>query len=103
MRRLTTERVCFPVLTRSGPEVDVEIRIGAEAVEVWRKGFCIAIFDRGRLRSWLADPSLPIGMGEVTFTLDRYVDLDGRIAISMPDVMEWTLTHETTTQLRNRL
>ena len=103
MRRPTTERVFFPVLTRSGPEIHVEIRIGTETVEIWRQGTCTAIFDRGHLRAWLADPSTPIGIGEVTFTLDRYVDLDGRIAITMPDVKEWTLTHQTTTQLRNRL
>ncbi|HST85521.1 MAG TPA: hypothetical protein VLL08_27530 [Kineosporiaceae bacterium] len=95
--------MCFPVLTRSGPAIDVEVRIGAEVVEIWRQGACKAIFDRGHLRAWLADPSLPIGMGEVTFTLDRYVDLDGRIAITMPDVSEWTLSHQTATQLRNRL
>jgi hypothetical protein len=98
-----SERVFFPVLTRSGPEVDIEIRVGRETVEIWRQGTCQAIFDRGHLRAWLCDPSDPIGMGEVTFTLDRYVDLDGRIAISMPDVSEWTLTNTTATQLRNKL
>ena len=103
MRGSATGRVYFPVLTRSGPQIDIEIRIAAETVEIWRQGACKAIFDRDHLRAWLDDPSHPIGRGEVTFTLDRYVDLDGRIAITMPDVAEWTLSHQTTTQLRNRL
>lgn len=103
MSAAMTERVFFAVLTRCGPQVDIEIRIGRETVEIWRQGACKAIFDRGHLRAWLADPTNPMGMGEVTFTLDRYVDLDGRIAITMPDVKEWTLSHKTATQLRNRL
>jgi hypothetical protein len=42
-------------------------------------------------------------MGDVTFSLDRLVDVDGRIAITLPDVTPWTLTTKTTAQLRNRI
>jgi hypothetical protein len=103
MRKPPTERIFFPVLTRSGPQIDIEVLIRNETVEIWRQGACKAIFDRGHLRAWMADPVDPIGMGDVTFTLDRYVDLEGRVAITMPDVMAWTLSHHTATQLRNRL
>ena len=97
------DRIVFPVLTASGPEVEIEIRIGQETVEVWQKDLRMTIFDRCHLRSWFSNPTSSIGMGEVRFALDRFVDIDGRIAISMPDVDAWTLDHDTARKLRNRL
>jgi len=99
----TTERVFFPVVTKSGPGVEIEIRIITDTVEVWRNSRCIAVLDRGHLRAWLSDPTDPIGMGDVTFTFDRSGGLDGRIAITMPDVEAWTLDNRTATRFRSRL
>ena len=99
-----TEHVFFPVVTRSGSGVDIEIRIIPDTVEVWREDRCSAVLDRGHLRSWLAEPTDSIGMGEVMFTIDRCVDVEGRIAITLlPDVDAWTLDERTAIRLRNRI
>jgi hypothetical protein len=42
-------------------------------------------------------------MDKVTFSLDRMVDRDGRVALSMPDVRQWTLSPTALAELQKRL
>jgi hypothetical protein len=83
--------VPIDVVTTSGRKVTVDFRVRPETVEVWHHGLRIGVFDRAALRAWLAEPWHPLTVGQVTFTLDRMVDIRGRVALSLPDVMVWTL------------
>ena len=94
-----TDRVIFPVLTRSGSGVDLEIRIITDTAEVWRDDRCVAVLDRGYLRVWLTAPAGSIGMGEVLLTF-----VEGRIAFTLlPDVEAWTLDERTVIRLLSRI
>jgi len=98
-----TGRVTFPVRPRSGPEDEIEVLIAGETVAVWRDGRCISVIDRGHLRSWLADPTGPMGMGEVAFAVGRSSGLREALTITLPDVDTVTLAPRTVTELRNGL
>jgi hypothetical protein len=92
------------VVTTSGRAASVELRIRSETVEIWHHDCCIAVFDRRALRTWLAEPlPEPLMAGEVTFSLDRSVDSDGRVAVSLPDVLVWTLAPAALDVLRRRV
>ena len=99
MTEFTIRRVFFDAVGRSGSRIEIEVRLLSDLVEVWRSGECLAFFDRDHFRTWLNNPAEPIGMGDVEFTLDRYVDLDGRIAISTTDLTAWTLSPQVVQQL----
>jgi hypothetical protein len=83
--------VLIEVVTTSGQKVTVEFRIRSDTVEVWHHRQRIGVFRRETLRGWLAEPWRPLVVGEVVFSLDRMVDCRGRVALSLPDVMAWTL------------
>lgn len=87
----SVSRFAMEVVTLSGRAATVEFRIRAETVEIWHHGRCSGVLDRFLLRSWLAAPDRPIVVDEVAFSLDRMVDSDGRVALSLPDVLVWTL------------
>jgi hypothetical protein len=99
----TTDQVSFTVDdTSSGVSVAIGIHLITETVEIWWMSatpLCMAVFDRGHLRAWFTEPTGPIGMGDVTFTLDR----DGRRVISLPDVESWVLDNRAATRFRTRL
>jgi hypothetical protein len=61
-----------------------------DTVEVWHHDHCSGVFDREELRSWLAHPFKPLVVDEVSFSLDRMVDNEGLVSLSLPDVMAWT-------------
>lgn len=99
----SSARVFLDVVTSSGASACLELRILSERVDVWRGTGCAAIFDRDHLRGWLEHPEDRLGIGDVTLSLDRHVDVEGRIAIAMPDIHGWALTPRIVTDLRHHL
>ena len=79
------------VITTSGNMQEVELRIQLGYIEVWCRDHCCGAFDREEMRSWLADPGRPLSTGEVTLSLDPRSGGE-RIAISLDDVMAWTIS-----------
>ena len=102
-REATLERFTMEVVTMSGRAAAVEFRIHPDVVEVWHRERCNASFDRQALRSWLAAPEQPLTAADVAFTLDRMVDRSGRVALSLPDVLVWTLAPDALAGLRQLL
>jgi hypothetical protein len=96
---------CFvmEVVTRSGRTAAIEFRISGEAVEVWHRDECYGRFDRETLRTWLGAPEKPLMVDDVTFSLDRMVDRSGRVAVTLPDVVAWTLAPDALAGLRQRV
>jgi hypothetical protein len=97
------ERFVMEVVTVSGRAAAVEFRISDDLVAVWHRDECIGAFDRASLRTWLAAPEKPLVVGNVAFSLDRMVDRSGRVAVSLPDVLAWTLAPEALVGLRQRV
>lgn len=97
------ERFTMEVVTMSGRAAAVEFRIYRDVVEVWHRDRCNATFNRPMLRNWLADPQLPLSVADVAFTVDRMVDRSGRVALSLPDVMVWTLAPDALAGLCQRV
>jgi hypothetical protein len=97
------ERFVMEVVTMSGQSAAVEFRINGDLVEVWHRDECNGAFGRESLRSWLAAPEKPLVVGDVAFSLDRMVDRSGRVAVSLPDVLAWTLAPEALAGLRHRI
>jgi hypothetical protein len=55
------------------------------------------------LRTWLNGPDRPLAVDEVIFSVDRMIDVDGRIAVNLPDVMVWPLSPRDLEILRRRI
>lgn len=94
------------VLTTSGLTVLVRVRILRDVVEVWHHDRLAGVFVRDVLRAWLADPDparLALVADEVALSIDRMVDAAGRVAISLPDVMVWTIEPHALQRLRQRI
>jgi hypothetical protein len=79
------------VITTSGCAQAVELRIQLDLIEVWCRDHCCGAFDRQEMRSWLAAPGRPLTTGEVTLSLDPRSGGE-RVAISLDDVMAWTIS-----------
>ena len=97
------ERFVMEVVTMSGRAAAITFRINGDVVEVWHRDECNGVFDREALRSWLATPEMPLVAGEVAFSLDRMVDRSGRVAVSLPDVLAWTLSPEALAGMRQQV
>jgi hypothetical protein len=97
------ERYAVEVVTGSGSAAMVDFVIRLNAVEVWFQERRRAVLSRRVLRSWLAEPQMPLVVDEVAFSLDRMVDFQGRVALSLPDVLVWTLAPEALAGLRRRV
>jgi hypothetical protein len=97
------ERFVMEVVTMSGRAAAVEFRINGELVEIWHREQCSGAFGRESLRRWLAEPGEPLVRDDVAFSLDRMVDRSGRVAVSLPDVMAWTLAPDALAGLRQRV
>jgi hypothetical protein len=97
------ERFVMEVVTMSGWAAAIEFRITGELVEVWHREQCRGAFGRDSLRTWLAAPDAPLTAGDVEFSLDRMVDRSGRVAVTLPDVLAWTLAPEALAGLCQRL
>jgi hypothetical protein len=91
------------VVTVSGRAAAVEFRILTDQVEVWHHLRRAGVFDRAALRQWLIDPGPPLAVDEVIFSVDRMIDVDGRVAISFPDVLVWPLSPRDLEILRRRI
>jgi hypothetical protein len=98
-----TGRFLMEVVTTSGRAAQVRFQFGPERVEIWHHDRCHGVFGRALLRQWLSAPEATLVMDKVTFSLDRMVDRDGRVALSMPDVRQWTLSPTALAELQKRL
>ena len=95
-------RVRVEVVTTSNRAASAEFRFRLDTVEVWFAERLHAVFDRERLRSWLAHPAGWIAEGEVTLSVDPR-SRGERIAIDLPDVLTWTLSPKELAALRLRV
>ena len=100
---LPGERLTLEVVTQTGRAACVEVRLRAGRAEIWHHRALLAVFDREILRKWLGDPGSPLASETVTFSLDRMVDVHGRVAISLPDVHVWTLSPTEMETLQRRV
>jgi hypothetical protein len=96
-------RVFVEVVAVTGRAAGVEFRVRLETVEVWQFDHCCGVFDREVLRGWLSGPLRPLMCDEVMLSLDRALDVRGRVALTLPDVTAWTLSEADLMNLRNRL
>jgi hypothetical protein len=85
-------QVMIEVVTVTGRAAAVEVRLRPDGVEIWHHRTLAATFDRARFGHWLDDPAMPLERAGVSFSLDRMVDVRGRVAISLPDVLAWALS-----------
>jgi hypothetical protein len=97
------EQFAIEVVTVSGAAATVDFLIHLNAVEVWFQERRRAVLNRMVLRNWLAEPHMPLVVDEVAFSLDRMVDFQGRVALSLPDLLVWTLAPEALASLRRRV
>lgn len=95
-------RVRVKVVTTSNKAVFIEFRVRLDTVEAWVWDRLAAVFDRERLRSWLAVPSGWLAEGEVVLSVDPRFEGD-QIAIALTDVLTWTLSAEELRELRERV
>lgn len=103
IRSSQMERFVMEVVTVSGRAAAIEFRINGDVVEVWHRDECHGAFGRESLRGWLAEPENPLVVDDVEFSLDRMVDRSGRVAVSLPDVLVWTLAPDALAGLRERV
>ena len=96
-------RLRVQVVTMSGRATAVEFRVRFDAVEVWHWDRRCAVFDRWKLGQWLALPGAPLVADKAALSVDRMVDREGRIALSLPDVLAWTLAPSELAELQHRL
>jgi len=95
-------RVQVQVVTTSRRTAVVELRVRLDTVEAWFEECLRGVFDRVRLRAWLAAPSGWLGAGDVVFSVDPR-SRGERIAISLSEVLAWTLSPEELRGLRERV
>jgi hypothetical protein len=98
------------VQTTSGRAAAVEFRVRLDTVDMWiGNHHCSGVFVRETLQRWLADPVGRLVADEVELSLDRSVDREGRVALTLvdaatnlPDVAAWTLSPGELLDLRKR-
>jgi hypothetical protein len=102
-RPTAAARLMIEVLTTEGRAASVEIHVRRDVVEVWHRQRCAGVYVRDMLRDWFENPIRPYQVDDVTFSLDRMVDRNGRIAITLPDVTAWALSPVDSGRLRELL
>jgi hypothetical protein len=85
-------RLAVEVVGRDGRAAVIAFRLRLDSVEVWTGEHCNAVLDRDVLRAWLHEPVEPLVVDELTLTLDRMVDVWGRVALTLPVVDAWALS-----------
>lgn len=100
---VTLDRLHVEVVTASGRAAAVEFRVRRDWVELWHWEHCCAVLDREALHTWLARPGAALVVDEAAFTLDRMVEEQGRVALSLPDVLVWTLSDAELAALRRHI
>jgi len=98
-----SNRMFLSIMTHDGESYDLDFRVRDATVQVWRGATCSATIDREDLRAWLAKPQDSFSVDDITFSHDRKVDRSGRVAITMPDITDWTLTPHDLDDLRRTL
>jgi hypothetical protein len=104
--RVDPDAFVLEVVTTGGQTALVRFRILRDVVEIWHHDRRSGVFDREILRGWLSnqDPNrLALIVDEVALSIDRMVDATGRVAISLPDVMVWTIEPHALQRLRQRI
>jgi hypothetical protein len=102
-------RVQVEALAVNGRAVMIELRPRLETVEVWRGSHLCAVFDRVDVRAWLDERRGALSRDEVTLTIDRVVDVQGRVALDIDagfgaaPVRAWTLSPSEEHALRERV
>lgn len=82
------------VVTLNGRAAALDVRVQPALVEIWHHSQRAAVFHRDQLRAWLKHPDQPLAAGTaiLSLSLDRIIDQNGRIAITLPDVIVWALS-----------
>jgi hypothetical protein len=104
--RVDPDAFVLEVVTTGGRTTLVRFRILRDVVEVWHHDRRRGVFGREILREWLSsqDPNrLALVVDEVALSIDRMVDATGRVAISLPDVMVWTIEPHALQRLHQRI
>ena len=97
-------RIEFEVVTTSGRAAAISFHIVDDEVEVWHGARRSGVFARTRLRDWLdAMPRTGLVDRDVGLSVDRLVDVRGRVALTLPDVVGWTLSPTTQAALHKRV
>lgn len=99
---LDPTRVRIEVMTTSNRAVEVEFRVRMDTVEAWFWEHLVAVFDRERLREWLADPSGWLAEGDAVLSVDPRSN-GARVAVSLTDVLAWTLSPKEQADLTARV
>ena len=96
-------RVSIEVVTTFGRAEPVAFHVRTDVVEIWLRDRCCGVLNRKVLRTWLAEPGAPLVTEGAALSVDRMVDTLGRVAISLPDVLVWTLAPTALAELTKRV
>jgi hypothetical protein len=100
----TSDPFLLELVTTSGRAAVVKFKIWLNYVEIcYADEHCCGVLNRDTLGAWLAQPGKPLVVDEVAFSLDRMVDQHGRVALSLPDVLVWTLAPVVLAELQRRI
>lgn len=99
----TCERFYVEVVGIDGRAANIELRVRLDTVEVGLRGRLMAIFDLDALREWWESPEGPFQVDQVTWTVDYFLDVRGRPAITLPTVEEWALSPQDQLEVARRL
>ena len=94
--------IVVEVVTTTGRTGSVVLRLGSDTVEVWFRERCCGVFDRQEMRSWLSGGRRLLSADEVTLSLDPRSGGE-RVAISLEDVIAWTISPIELTTVRERV
>jgi hypothetical protein len=98
-----TGRMTIEVVTVSGRAAGVELHLAPGTLSVRHHGEQVAVVDRRQFRRWLRQPHRALTVQDVTFSIDRALDVEGRLAIALPDVHCWALSPTDAEKLRQRI
>lgn len=88
----------------SGSAMMIRFHMRSDLVEVWANDRNLAVFDREALRAWLNEQAPEVlTVDDVTMSVDRSVDRDGRVAVTVSDVDRWTLSPSDQARLLDRV
>jgi hypothetical protein len=77
-------RLMLAVVDVHGRDAELEVRVRLDTVEFWAQERCWAVFDRGRLRNWLAAPEGVCAVDDVALA-----PADTRIGLTVNPLVPW--------------
>lgn len=77
-------RLGLAVVDVHGHETELEVRVRLDTVELWSGEHCCAVFDRMRLRRWLAAPEGVCAVDEAAFA-----PAGNRIGLTVDPIVPW--------------